>query len=189
MKTSAKTILITLLAVSLAASQALAARNRRGRGRPDRSLNAQSSDDNQSTRPDGQRAGGGRHRPGPRLPLLRHLRQLDLTDQQRQDVRTILDDAREEVQAAHTAVRQAMHDLNRAVMDEADDQTIQLLAAAVGQAIGAEALLHVSIVAQIKDVLTEDQLTQLADILANQPEPGTPPPPPDGGDFPPDQTP
>lgn len=115
----------------------------------------------------GQGRGGARGH-GPRLPILHALSRLDVTEEQHVQIRTILDDNAEGMEAAREALNEAMATLRDATMNEADDATLQAAATQVGVAAGQNATTHVALVKNIKSVLTEEQLNTLAELKAQR---------------------
>lgn len=178
MEKTTKTILIALLVVLAAGSQVFASRGGRGRYRGNRALGPGEGTGNvedfkpgpegfgRRGRSRGPSGRGGHRRPGHGVPILRALPRLNLTEQQHEQVESILDESRENMQAAHENVREAMQTLHQAVGDEADVDTIRTAAAEIGQALGDEAVLKVSIAVSIKDLLTEEQLEELEELKA-----------------------
>lgn len=98
------------------------------------------------------------------------LRTLDLTDEQRELIKAILEAAKPDMEAAREAVAEASATLNEAVVQGADEDTILAAASALGDAIGAQAVLRAQTIASIKAVLTEEQLAQLDENLAREAE-------------------
>ncbi|MCH8193277.1 MAG: Spy/CpxP family protein refolding chaperone [Planctomycetes bacterium] len=107
---------------------------------------------------------GGARGHGPRLPILHALSRLDVTEEQHVQIRTILDDNAEGMEAAREALNEAMATLRDATMNEADDATLQAAATQVGIAAGLQATTHVALMKSIKSVLTEEQLNTLAEL-------------------------
>jgi Spy/CpxP family protein refolding chaperone len=89
---------------------------------------------------------------------------LDLTKEQYEQVRTILEDNKENAQTAERGVRNAQKALHDAVIDEAGEEAIRNAAAEVGKAIGDQAVLRAQTAASVKGVLTEEQLVKLDTI-------------------------
>jgi Spy/CpxP family protein refolding chaperone len=116
----------------------------------------------------------GPQRPGPGqgqgLPILRALRQLDLTQEQRDEVRTIVDVSQEDADAAMEAMQAARTTLHEAVINGSDEETVRAAATALGKAIGDEAVLRVGVMAQIKEVLTEEQRAELQTLMEQMPQ-------------------
>jgi Spy/CpxP family protein refolding chaperone len=112
-----------------------------------------------------------RHRCPDQLMMLRLiLHTLDLTDEQRELIEEILDEARPDMEAAQEAVAEASTVLREAVMQGADEDTIRAAASALGDAIGDQAVLKARTMASIKAVLTEEQLAELEELLARRAE-------------------
>jgi len=102
--------------------------------------------------------------PGQQMPMLGILQRLDLTEEQKEQVKTIFKNNREQTQAAQKAVRDAMQAVRKAVMDEAGEDTIRDAAARAGIAIGDQAVLRAQVATDVKSVLTEEQLQKLETI-------------------------
>ena len=116
------------------------------------------------------REGGGpvmRHVPGGPEGLIGVIMNaLDLTDDQRQQIQTVLEDTRDETQAARQAVEKARQGLEEAVNNDANEAVIRTCAAAVGTALGDEAILRVTTMTRVRAVLTAEQLAKLQEIVA-----------------------
>lgn len=113
--------------------------------------------------------------PGP--PMLTHaggpqgdmifgliMRQLDLTDEQREQIKGILEANQEGLETAREAVQDATKALHEAVINDAGEADIRAAATGLGTAIGNEAVLRSAMMASVKQVLTPDQLAQLEKI-------------------------
>jgi protein CpxP len=97
--------------------------------------------------------GGFGHRPG-----LAMLRQLDLTDQQRQQVRTIMQSHKADFQQIHQRIRAAFDAQHAAAnATPADEATIRAKATEVGAAEGDLAVLMARVRAEVFQILTPDQ--------------------------------
>ena len=118
----------------------------------------------------------GGHGPGPRqggapgMGVMHLLRQLDLTQEQHEVVRAIMDAHKEAAQAAHEAVQMARQSLHEAIIEEADVAAISAIATAMAQAVGDEAIQQVAVTKEIKNVLTDDQKTALAALISQAPD-------------------
>ena len=106
----------------------------------------------------GQRPGG----PGFMLPL----QALDLTSDQKDAVKAILEANRQASQAARKAVGEATRTLHEAIANDANDLAIRNAAAAMATAAADQGILQVKVSTAIKALLTKDQLQKLADIRA-----------------------
>jgi Spy/CpxP family protein refolding chaperone len=95
------------------------------------------------------------------MMLARVLRSLDLTDEQKEQVKGILEAAKDKTQAAREALADATKRLHTAVTEGADEAAIREAAANLGKAIGDQAVLRASTMASIKEVLTDEQREQL----------------------------
>jgi protein CpxP len=93
------------------------------------------------------------HRPGMDL-----LRGLDLTDQQRQQVRTIMENHKSDFQQVRQKMRAAMEAQHAAATaTPPDEATIRAKAAEVGAAQGDLAVLMTRVRAEVFQILTPDQ--------------------------------
>ncbi len=107
----------------------------------------------------GARAGrmGGRGGPSPGGQLM-HLRALDLTEAQREQIRIIHEQSGEAIQAAAEQVRQARRALHRAVTDDGwNELQIRDAANALGTAEGDAAVQQAGLHAQVWQMLTPEQ--------------------------------
>jgi len=102
--------------------------------------------------------------PGGGILMLRVLRQLNLTAEQQEKVKAILEQSREESQAAGTAVQNAAQALHQAVIEEKGEDAISTAAQTLGKAIGDQAIQRASIATSIKAVLTEEQVKKLEEL-------------------------
>jgi hypothetical protein len=83
------------------------------------------------------------------------LRDLSLTDEQREQIKAILDGSRDKMNAARGAIMTAQKALFDAVKSDANEVTIRSAANALGSAIGDEAVLKVQILQQIEALHTQ----------------------------------
>ena len=123
----------------------------------------------------------GRGRPGftrgPRnggmQGIARVVHQLNLTPEQRKKVRTIVMSSKKKTAAAHQAVMKSQMNLHRLVIAGAEKNTVHKAAAAVGKAIGNEAVVQAGMVKSVTQVLTASQRKKLKEIMARaKPVPG-----------------
>ena len=124
----------------------------------------------------GQRAGGpGRGRgPGGPMGVFPGLARVDLTDAQREQIRSIVAQERQTAGNPGEKLRQAEEALHAAVLaDTPDQQAIETAKAAVNSAQATELDARVRLMAKIASVLTPAQRQQLAQM--------TPPPGGRGG--------
>lgn len=107
--------------------------------------------------PRGGRGPGGMGPGGP-MPSLQveGLRELDLSETQREQVRTIMASHREEAQAQAARHRAAMDALQEATLGN-DEAAIRQQAEAVGAAIGDGAVLRAKVRTEVWAVLTPEQ--------------------------------
>ncbi len=157
MKTRTLTISILLLAIVLA-PLAMAERNQRGphSGRECGDFH--------------KRPGGFSGHPGMGGFLLgRMADKLELTDEQRADIKAITEEAKPEAEEVRQAVREAMKALHEAT---ADGTKAEIIAAgkAVGDTMTEQALLRAATMKQIKEILTDEQLTQFEELKAEMKE-------------------
>ncbi|HSF17944.1 MAG TPA: Spy/CpxP family protein refolding chaperone [Vicinamibacteria bacterium] len=102
---------------------------------------------------------GERHDFGP----MRMLRELDLTEEQRQQVKTLFEQAAET--GAHKRLMEARRSLNEAVENgETDEGAIRQLGYQVGLAEGDAAIERARVRAQVMELLTEEQKNKLAQL-------------------------
>ena len=95
------------------------------------------------------------------MMLARALRSLDLTEEQKEQVKGILEAAKDKREATREALADATKRLHTAVTEGADETAIREAAANLGKAIGDQAVLRASTMASIKEVLTDEQREQL----------------------------
>ena len=88
---------------------------------------------------------------------------LNLTDEQKDQIKAIVDANKENFQAAHEAVRKATKGLNEAAQGGVEAEIIAA-GKAVGDAFTEQALQRANITKQVKAVLTEEQQTQLDEM-------------------------
>jgi Spy/CpxP family protein refolding chaperone len=91
------------------------------------------------------------------MALRRGLAQLNLTDEQKAQVKSIVQGHKDEMQAAGTQVRDARRALGDAIANDADEQTIRTAAGNLGKVQGDMAVLGAKLHKQIFSVLTPDQ--------------------------------
>jgi Spy/CpxP family protein refolding chaperone len=94
---------------------------------------------------------------------------LGLSDDQAQQVRAIRRQEMQNARQVHQALRQARAELNRLVLDGADDATIQAKAAEVQQLMGQELALRVDTLKKIAPILTPEQRQKLAELATHGP--------------------
>ena len=116
----------------------------------------------------GQRAGGpgrGGRGPGGPMGVFPGLAQVDLTDAQREQIRSIVEQERQAAGNPGEKLRQAEEALHTAVLaDTPDQQGIEAAKAALNAAHAAELDLRVQLMAKIASVLTPAQRQQLAQM-------------------------
>lgn len=104
---------------------------------------------------------------GPARQMMRVLRQLDLTEQQKEAVRETLSAQREEMKALHQQLRENREALRNA----SDDSEISRLAAIQGDLVGkmteAGALVRLEIE---QNILTQEQRDKLQELRAQRQE-------------------
>jgi Spy/CpxP family protein refolding chaperone len=99
------------------------------------------------------------------------VRRLDLTGEQKTQIRKIREDAKPDAETAAKAVADARDALHDAVTGGATEEQIRAAAATLGEAIGNQAALHAKTLAAVKAVLTDEQRKELDKIMANLPGP------------------
>jgi Spy/CpxP family protein refolding chaperone len=92
------------------------------------------------------------------------MHRLDLTDEQRDKIETIIDKSCSETRTAQHAVERAHRALEKAVAGDANEPAIRKAADGLGKAIGDEAVLKVKIMKEAKAVLTHEQIKKLDEI-------------------------
>jgi Spy/CpxP family protein refolding chaperone len=109
----------------------------------------------------GRRGPGGFH--GERGPGAGHgvpfLRELDLTEEQREQIRALFEEG--ESSGAHERLRAARQSLHEAVENGSDEGTIRQLAYEVGQAEGDAAVERARMQARVNEILTAEQRREL----------------------------
>ncbi|MEN8126790.1 MAG: Spy/CpxP family protein refolding chaperone [Planctomycetota bacterium] len=122
----------------------------------------------------GPRGGGYGGHPGPSgdmggFLLGRLADKLELTEEQRAEIKAIMEGTQPEAQEAREAVGEAMKALHEAT---ADGTEAEIVAAgkAVGDAMTEQALLRAATMKQIKEVLTDEQLAKFEELKAEMRE-------------------
>ena len=92
------------------------------------------------------------------------MHKLDLTDEQREKIETIMDENHAKTSAARRAVEKARKALEEATAGDANEPAIRKAAAALGTALGDEAVLKVKTMKEIKAVLTPEQIKKLDEL-------------------------
>lgn len=104
-----------------------------------------------------------------RLLLGRMGERLNLTDEQKEQIKTITEENKKKAEKARSVVRKAMRALFEAT-EEGGEAEIIAAGKAVGDAYTEQALQRSKIAKQIKGELTEEQLTQLEEMKAQMKE-------------------
>ncbi len=119
---------------------------------------------------DGHRGPGGMREHGPLGPLARALHQLDLTDEQRAQVRSVLEAARPELQALRERLR-----TNRETFRESQSPTV-VDEAAIRAHVAAQSVIKADLAvamarvrANVLTLLTPEQLAQLEQLREEDP--------------------
>ena len=114
----------------------------------------------------------GRGGPGMGGPMMEFgLRGLDLSDSQKEQVKSIVDSHKDELRQVGEKMRQAHQAFAEATMAETiDESAIRAKTAAVASAMADEAILRAKVRTEIHGILTAEQLEQLK---ARQQEMGT----------------
>ena len=108
----------------------------------------------------GPRGFGGGHGPGPGMDF--GLRGLDLSDAQREQVKTIVDSHRDELRQVGEKMREAHKAFAEATNAETiDEAAIRAKSTAVASAMADEAVLRAKVRAEVLTVLTAEQQEQL----------------------------
>jgi Spy/CpxP family protein refolding chaperone len=94
---------------------------------------------------------------------------LDLTEEQKAQIRKIRDEAKTDAEAAEKAVADARGALHDAVIGGAAEEQIRAAATTLGQAIGNQAVLHAKTLAVAKAVLTDEQRKEFDKVVAKLP--------------------
>ena len=100
-----------------------------------------------------------------RFPPILPLHELDLTSAQQSDVDVIMNDYRVQLKEAAEALRaakQSLEELGRA--DSIDVGAIWVAAGEVGTKLGDLAVIRANVTAAVKQVLTSEQLAELAEL-------------------------
>ena len=161
-RTGYKKAMVFVMVVMFLSGQALAAGGGRGRmrgyGFGPGAYDGPEKDSFRSPMAYGRGPMAGRHNgPG----IARALRRLDLTEQQRESVRNILESARDKTEPGREAIAEATKALHTAVAENAGETAIREAAANIGKVIGDQAVSRAATMASIKEVLTEEQLGKL----------------------------
>ena len=106
---------------------------------------------------------------GTGFPMQRVLRDIDLTQAQRDRIRAVLDGHREALAAARTAVETARKALQEGVAHAADEAALREAAAVLGAALGDQAVQRVAVTSGIREILTPEQAKVLEDLLDRTP--------------------
>jgi Spy/CpxP family protein refolding chaperone len=94
---------------------------------------------------------------------------LNLTDEQKAQIRQIQEQGKADAEAAQDAVATARDGLHDAVIGGAAEADIRAAATALGEAIGNQAVLHAKTVAAAKAVLTDEQRKKFDEMRAKLP--------------------
>jgi Spy/CpxP family protein refolding chaperone len=167
MKTTTKhlvpALLLALTLTLVAEAQPGQGKNRRGGGQ-----GMQAGQNQRGPQMDGMQRGGPRS--GPNMGIMRYLRQLNLTTEQRESIRSLLETNKEAAQATHEAMQKARQSLHEAVMNGADEAAIRTIGGRFAQVVGDEAIQQVALNKKIKGVLTKDQQEKLTTLMKQAPE-------------------
>ena len=117
-----------------------------------------------------QGRGGFRGHPGMGGDMVGHLLgrladKLELTEEQRAEVKAIVEGTQPEAEEARKAVREAMKALHEATTKGTEAEIIAA-GKAVGDAFTEQALLRAAIMKQVKEILTDEQLAQFEELKA-----------------------
>ena len=114
---------------------------------------------------------GGPRGGGPAGAFLPPLRRLDLDDEQREQVRTVIGENREAARTAFRELRAAREALAAASASAAaDEDRIRTLAAEVGRLEGDAAIRRARVYAAVWEILTPEQQARAGEIAAERSE-------------------
>ncbi|MGC9366898.1 MAG: Spy/CpxP family protein refolding chaperone [bacterium] len=108
-----------------------------------------------------QTRGGPDSPPGP--PQGRFLDRLDLSEQQKEQVMTLMEYHHEQMETYREKIREIHEDLKELLTDPEDPQAIKLRIMDMAQLEGEMKSLRVDLIFDIMELLTEDQLDKLPD--------------------------
>jgi protein CpxP len=94
------------------------------------------------------------------------LRGIDLSDAQREQLRSVMQSHRDELAKAGEALREAQRAFGEAVRGGADEGTIRARSSAVANAMADEAIVHARVRSEVHGLLTAEQLQQMKDRQA-----------------------
>ncbi len=116
-------------------------------------------------------ASNGWAQPGPRGPRrgfgppgggpMAMLREANLSDTQREQVKAVLDSERERLAEEHQALAEARRDLQEAVRQDAEEPTLRDKAAQIGTLEGDLAVTMAEVHQQVQGILTDEQKQQI----------------------------
>ena len=114
---------------------------------------------------------GGPRGGGPAGAFLPPLRRLDLDDEQREQVRSVIGENREAARTAFRELRAAREALAAAAASAAaDEDRIRTLAAEVGRLEGDAAIRRARVYAAVWEILTPEQQARAGEIAAERSE-------------------
>lgn len=114
---------------------------------------------------------GGPRGGGPVGALLLPLRRLDLSDEQREQVRTVIGESREAARTHRRQTRAARESLAEAVTaGTVDEERIRTLAADLGRLAGDGAVRRAQVYAAVWQILTPEQQARVEEIEAEREE-------------------
>ena len=115
---------------------------------------------------------GGRFGPrGQGNMLMRALDRLDLSDEQQEALKALLEDNRESVEANREQLHEARTALREAMQAETVDlNAVRTLADKVGAVETEAAVFRASMKNQIMEILTEEQRAELQEMIQNRKE-------------------
>ena len=97
------------------------------------------------------------------------LRGLNLTEEQRESVKNILESVKDTSESGREAVADATKALHTAIAEGAGETAIREAAANLSKAIGDQAVSRAATIASIKEVLTEEQRQKLQKMKDSEP--------------------
>lgn len=112
-----------------------------------------------------QGAGRMRQRPmssgGSFAQLRQQIAQLNLTEEQKEQIRTVFKDNRDALRAAHQAVREARQAIYKIALEDGSEEAIRNAAGELADKVAEEAILMAKVRGSLREVLTDEQKQQL----------------------------
>lgn len=118
----------------------------------------------------GQGGRGGPAGDGPRHPMGKILQQLELSQEQQDQIRGLLEGEREARQGDMQRLREARAKLREQIQAvQLDEAAIRAAAASVGRLEADAAVNRARVLGQVRSLLTVEQLTKFNELLAQAP--------------------